>query len=86
MPIYTLTDEQAELLRAASEGEVYWAMCGPVSRLADDLLVAGLLSVREEPQSGGTRGPNDSRPCTWTDKFLRTTPAGMAMLKNRVCK
>jgi hypothetical protein len=74
-----LTGNQLRALReaidAGTEG-AYIGISSSIGREAGALVDAGLATIREEPQSGGTRGPWDPRPCEWTDRFLVPTDAG----------
>jgi hypothetical protein len=46
-----------------------------------ELVEAGLATFREERCEGGSRGPRDPRPCTWTDTYLVPTEIGLKVLK-----
>jgi len=83
--LYTLTGEQATLLRAAADKAprgVYVPIMG--SAAAGQLVDGGAAEYREVRQTGGTRSAQDARPCEWTDLYLVPTARGIEMLKKHV--
>ena len=78
--LYTLSGEQARLLREAQakpEG-VNLSVCGTPG--SGELIDGGAAAVREEHRSGGTRSVHDDRPCEWTDLYLIPTAFGLELL------
>ena len=85
--LYSLTGEQASLLRQASAQAprgAYIPVVGHVSRVSCELANGGAAEIREEPRTSDTpKSARDPRPCTWTDLYLVPTPYGLELLARK---
>lgn len=80
--IYSLTEDQAQILREASAPEgCYWACVGLVSRVSGPLVEAGILSVQTRRIVTDTpRAPGSDVMCEYDESHLFITPEGLDLL------
>lgn len=87
MKLYSLTAEQARVLRDARDAPapgLYVPITGPVGRVALELQRGGAAECVGVPRSGGTRSATDPRPCRWEDLYLVPTAWGLELLGTAV--
>lgn len=84
MTLTTLSRVQADYLAEARDtpGGVYVPLTGR-AQIATELVDGGAAEYREDRQQGGTKGPHDLRPCTWTDYYIVPTALGLRLLAAR---